>query len=659
MKDLASQATTQDVTELDVAALQAEVAKWQERVPKLAAALRERSEELEQVRGELRDLQRDPDNGAAADARVSTRDELIRELEGKLAEASAQQRESAGQLHSAKLEVAEQAAQIQLYKDKWQAATATLDGCVVEKTQLAEELSQAENRWQDNESNLLQQHQDMQSEFLQEIKQLNEHIEQVEANHSAAQQQSERQQQEIDHLQGQCDSLTNRNKTLQDTATLANNQMASMGEEITVLNTQVDALSEDLSQVNEQRHTALSEAGELREQLAALQHQVQTNDQVQLDLRNAWAREVQDLDSSVNTQAAAVERLQQELVDVVSRLSEEVSAASLDRDEAVKTAQQVTLQAEQAQAAADSAKAELERVRHQLDERSNLVRELEQETQSQQRQHAQQLAQLQQDAGQARQLEDALSEANNRADTQHAHAQQLEAKLQQQMELLTQLEDELSQTSRQAQDDVRLAEEAQRELKLQQAQLNERCEELTAEVEQLRANATSNPTSNPISDAASNSGAETGSGRIAPDDSRHEALALQKVLTERTEELEDLRWRLKQQTEQSQNGGAPDNVLMVLNQQLKDARDENTRLLQKLADQPAAADDLTQIKGVGRKLAAQLRDLGYASYAQIAELAEAALESTDHPLYTMRSRVIRDQWISQARQLLQNSSAPH
>ena len=42
---------------LDAEELRAEALKWQERVPKLASALRERSEELTAAREELRSLQ--------------------------------------------------------------------------------------------------------------------------------------------------------------------------------------------------------------------------------------------------------------------------------------------------------------------------------------------------------------------------------------------------------------------------------------------------------------------------------------------------------------------------------------------------------------------------------------------------------------------------
>ena len=60
------------------------------------------------------------------------------------------------------------------------------------------------------------------------------------------------------------------------------------------------------------------------------------------------------------------------------------------------------------------------------------------------------------------------------------------------------------------------------------------------------------------------------------------------------------------------------------------------------------ADDFTQMKGVGPKLAARLGDLGYTRYAQIAALTPADAEALDAQLGTFRGRLTRDRWIEQA-----------
>jgi ppGpp synthetase/RelA/SpoT-type nucleotidyltranferase len=66
----------------DTEALRAEVNKWQERVPKLASALRLRTEELAAARDQIRGFQQQPSGAAQeVDTRLKTRDGLIKELE--------------------------------------------------------------------------------------------------------------------------------------------------------------------------------------------------------------------------------------------------------------------------------------------------------------------------------------------------------------------------------------------------------------------------------------------------------------------------------------------------------------------------------------------------------------------------------------------------
>lgn len=69
---------------------------------------------------------------------------------------------------------------------------------------------------------------------------------------------------------------------------------------------------------------------------------------------------------------------------------------------------------------------------------------------------------------------------------------------------------------------------------------------------------------------------------------------------------------------------------------------------------PAAApiatgtDDLTQLKGVGPKLAARLGELGITRFAQVAALSPADADALDAQLGTFRGRLTRDRWIDQA-----------
>jgi NADH-quinone oxidoreductase subunit E len=76
-----------------------------------------------------------------------------------------------------------------------------------------------------------------------------------------------------------------------------------------------------------------------------------------------------------------------------------------------------------------------------------------------------------------------------------------------------------------------------------------------------------------------------------------------------------------------------------------------------LAETMAAAaldegDDLTLIKGIGPKLAAELNRLGVFSLAQVASMTEDDLVRIDEGLTSFKGRSVRDDWVGQARALL-------
>lgn len=62
-------------------------------------------------------------------------------------------------------------------------------------------------------------------------------------------------------------------------------------------------------------------------------------------------------------------------------------------------------------------------------------------------------------------------------------------------------------------------------------------------------------------------------------------------------------------------------------------------------------DDLTRLKGVGPKLAAQLGNMGIASFAQIAAWDDAEINRVDAQLGRFQGRIRRDAWVEQARLL--------
>ena len=75
--------------------------------------------------------------------------------------------------------------------------------------------------------------------------------------------------------------------------------------------------------------------------------------------------------------------------------------------------------------------------------------------------------------------------------------------------------------------------------------------------------------------------------------------------------------------------------------------------------QPEGADDLTRLKGVGPKLAAQLNTLGVTSFAQIAGWSEADIDRIDDQLGRFKGRIRRDNWIEQAELLSEGDTAAY
>lgn len=70
------------------------------------------------------------------------------------------------------------------------------------------------------------------------------------------------------------------------------------------------------------------------------------------------------------------------------------------------------------------------------------------------------------------------------------------------------------------------------------------------------------------------------------------------------------------------------------------------------AQAPAGGtDDLTQIKGLGPKLASLLNSLGVTSYAQIAGWDDTDIDRIDAQLGRFEGRIRRDDWIGQAKLL--------
>lgn len=282
---------------------------------------------------------------------------------------------------------------------------------------------------------------------------------------------------------------------------------------------------------------------------------------------------------------------------------------------------------------------ELDAANRNLRQRSELVRELEQEREAN-RGHSDDVKQ------ETEVLQRELTEARHRQDTFKEHAAKLEERIEAQKSLMNDLEQELTDTSESHAEQIQNFEKQLREAngvlnrnKQKLVDTQKRVEALERENTQLRETADQLEVSQPAPTTA------PASGELSD---QHKVLKLQQMLRERTEELDNLRWRLKQKPT---GVGTDDNIVMILNQQLEDVRSENRRLQEKLSS-VRNTDDLTCLKGVGDKLVQQLTEIGYTRLSQIAELQAEQLEDEKHPLHGLKSRILRDDWIAQAREIL-------
>jgi len=66
---------------------------------------------------------------------------------------------------------------------------------------------------------------------------------------------------------------------------------------------------------------------------------------------------------------------------------------------------------------------------------------------------------------------------------------------------------------------------------------------------------------------------------------------------------------------------------------------------------PLPVDDLTAIKGIDAEIAGRLQALGVTRFSQIAGWLPADIERIDGALGPYKGRLIRDEWIAQARLL--------
>ena len=71
---------------------------------------------------------------------------------------------------------------------------------------------------------------------------------------------------------------------------------------------------------------------------------------------------------------------------------------------------------------------------------------------------------------------------------------------------------------------------------------------------------------------------------------------------------------------------------------------------EEMLDEPK--DDLKQIKGVGPAIEKTLNELGIVRFEQIADMSEYDIDRVAQRLKGFHSRIYREDWIGQARELL-------
>lgn len=585
--------------------LRDELAKWRERVPKLAAALRQRAEEAESLRRELDELRRERDelrragDGAGSaeapvGAGIRARDELIEELQNKLDDLAERHKTAQGEVHTRGLTIDELRADAAAWKSKWQSVTRALD-------------EQASTCQTDQRA-------------LQE---------------AAAER----------------DSLRQRNEQLFETTEMANRQITSLTDSLAEMRLKLKAQREQEAAAGHVRDGLQREVDALSGRLAEaecaareLTEELHTVCAAALSGAQALAAGDARLAEADAARQVAEERAAQ----AEQRLQERDSALTEQREEVarlcavVDAAQRTTGEREDERRELSEKLQDMEsRNRHledQLGERSSLVVTLEQD----QAEHARELTTLRE---QRDELEESLLRAERNVKENGDYVAQLDAKLERQKELIDNLEAELAETKQELAGALKARPQPPAPVAADQSE----------EVARLR----------------------------------DQVRKLEAVVRERTDALNRAKWEREVESRDCPAGqpapeNAPDDtaeapaaapadadgkLLLVLNQQLSDARRHNDELLSRIRELETTAgptpgesagptpgerhgDDLTRIHGVGHKLAEQLNELGIHRYQQIAELEEAQLAEESHVLHPHRGRILRDGWIDQAVKLI-------
>jgi predicted flap endonuclease-1-like 5' DNA nuclease/predicted RNase H-like nuclease (RuvC/YqgF family) len=606
-----------------VEALQKELAKWQARVPKLAGALKEKTREVESLRAELAggrtDLSTDaPDQGSG----IRARDALIEELEAKVKALSGKHQDAEGQLHARDLEIAGLRQESAEWRGKWRAATASLD----EQSDLSEQRKR-ELEQQQREVDELLAGQERQSARIKE------------------------QDLELTALREKCVSLESRNEKLFETVELANRQIETLGDNL-------DHLREELKQRNEALAARDAEAGGSSREIEQLRNQLAGRDQ-DIELLHSQIEEKQKEVGELEGRISELEGLQaagadagreQERLNCLLEEKEQELGALADR---VSEGQAEIRRLEECVAGAEQTNGRWEAERRELSEQMEELRKRNQHLESQLAERSDLVVGLEQEksdlSDRTRLLEEEnarLSEALEKAERDSAvnadHIAQVDDRLERQKQLMEELEQEFAQAREEHAEAVKAHQRELKEKTDEIGALNERIEDLDRELDQTK----------------SHEGPESDDVVVEENAALQiEIVKLEGMVRERTEQLNKLRWQ-QDMFEKHAADGTESKMLVVLNQQLASAREDNARLrdrvreLESATEAPEPPDDLAQIRGIGSKLVHELNGQGITRFDQIATLSEADLDDEKHPLHPMKGRILKDGWIEQAARLM-------
>ncbi|MFP6815320.1 MAG: hypothetical protein VB949_06595 [Pseudomonadales bacterium] len=629
--------------------LKKELAKWKERVPKLAAALRERTDQADRLQSAV-DKFHGPESVALPGGnQAGSGEQIVDELEAKLKAFHSRHQDLEGQLRSRDMEISGLQQDVGGWKDKWQAAKSSLDeqeSFANSKEEalcrLTSELDELNGVWQKSTISL------------------------------------EDRDHEIVMLRDESASLNERNANLFETTELANRQIETLGANLTQLRDQLREKTNSLVDLQAGDAETAAERETLREQLGTLgqQHETQAKD---LDTARqsieAMQQQVVRLESKIGESdeqligfAAVREseaRLQTELSERVEELTQLKHSFAGIEDETraleghvaeehgeVERLQQCVASAEQVTNDREGQRRELserhsevqarnDRLSEQLNERSKLVVGLEHEKLAAES-AAQELSQ------QNEQLGEALAKAERHASEHAEHIAHLDSRLEIQKERMLKLAEELAK-NRGAQPTVQVDHaQAAAEDQPPFAQTREDLagaagtadgaepvsavtyEKLTGKIKELEDQLEARNQENPseVADPESSTEVADAAGEEVGQ-LQHEVHKLEQIVRERTEQLNNMRWQqdMAEPVEGATNVGGDNKMLVVLNQQLVDARESNERLVAQVRDLEARlaegagatpTDDLTAIRGIGPKLAGQLVELGVSSFSQIA-----------------------------------------